>query len=47
MEQLPLITHTIHQREIPTLLDSWVTNITSDEILWSGRKKYPYIFVKI
>ena len=29
-----VVTHTIHQTEIPTLLDSWATNTPSVKILY-------------
>jgi len=39
--------HNLHNSsDIPTPPDSWVTNITSDKILWRRRKK-THIFVKI
>jgi len=42
MKQLPLITHTIHQTEIPTLLDSWVTNVTSDKMLHAHARTHTH-----
>jgi len=48
MKQQFVITHTVHQTEIPALLDSWVTNTPSVKIWYSHKKKnaFPYIFVK-
>ena len=31
--EMAVVTHTIHQTEIPTLLDSWVTNTPSVKML--------------
>jgi hypothetical protein len=40
------ITHTIRQPEIPTLLDSWVTNTASVEMLCPQKIATHYVFLK-
>jgi len=45
MKQQFVITHTMHQTELPALLDSWVTNTPSVKMLYPQKKIY-YIFVK-
>ena len=40
------VTRTIHQTEIHTLLDSWVTNAPSVKMLGPPKIAGPYIFVK-
>ena len=48
MQQQFVITHTICQTEIPTLLDSWVKNLPSIKLFWPQKKSVaPYIFVQI
>jgi hypothetical protein len=41
-----VVIHTIRQTEIPVLLDSWVINTPSVEMLCSQKFDYRYIFVK-
>lgn len=45
MKEQFVITHTICQTEIPTLLDSWVKNTRSVKILFAQIAS-PYIFIK-
>ena len=40
MKQQFIITHAIHQTEIPTLLDSLVTNTPTAKMLHSQKKNY-------
>jgi len=47
MKQQLVITHVTHQTEIPTLLDSWVTNTPSVKCWVHKNIAYPYISVKI
>lgn len=39
MKQQFGITHTIHQIKIPTLLDSWIRNMPSVNMLYPQKKK--------
>jgi len=41
-----LVTHTIHQNEIPTLLDSWVTNTLFVKILCPQKNYFNWYFHK-
>jgi len=48
MKQQFIITHAIHQTEIPTLLDSLVTNTPTAKMLHSQKKiTCPYIFTNM
>jgi hypothetical protein len=38
MKQQFVVTHTIHQTEIPALLDSWVKNTSSVKMLCAQKK---------
>ena len=47
MKQQFFLTHTIHQTEIPALLDSWVTNTQIVKMLCPQQKiACPHIFLK-
>jgi hypothetical protein len=46
LNQQRVITHTVPENEIPALLDSRVTNITSVEILCPQNNYFPSVFVK-
>jgi hypothetical protein len=46
MKRQFVVTHTIQQTEIHTLLDSWVTNAPSVKMLGPQKIAGPYIFVK-
>jgi len=46
MEQQLVVTHTIHQKEIPALLDSWVTDAPSVKMFCPQQIAWPYIFIK-
>jgi len=45
MKQQSVVTRTICQTEIITLLDSWVTNAPSIKILCHQKMASPYIFI--
>jgi hypothetical protein len=42
-----VLTHTIPQTEIPTLLDIWVRNTPSLKVLYAQKIAFPNIFIKI
>jgi len=44
MKQQFSITHTVHQNEIPALLDSWFTNTSSVKVL-CPLKKYVSLYI--
>jgi hypothetical protein len=46
MEHQFVVTHTVHQTEIPALLDSWVRNTPSVKMLRPQKIACPYISVK-
>jgi len=43
MKREIVVTHTIHQTEIPALLDIWVTNISSVKMLVSTKQFHVFI----
>jgi hypothetical protein len=45
MKQQFVVTHTIHQTEIPALLDSWVKNTPSVKV-YPQRIACSYIFIR-
>jgi hypothetical protein len=46
MKQQLVVTHTIHQTEVPALEDSWVTNIPSIKMSCPQKIAFPYISLK-
>jgi len=46
MKQQFVITHTTHQTELPTLLDSWVTNTPSVKMLYPQKHCFSLYFCK-
>lgn len=46
MKQQFVITHTTHQTELPTLLDSWVTSTPSVKMLYPQKNCFSLYFCK-